>query len=87
MTHVGADFPRFNYIFGTVSFQGVRITDVVTRKFATWMFLSSYMGDPGQEQYVSFQDVLVVVEGQVMSILSHLQDCLLKLKCFWDQKS
>ena len=78
MTHVVAGFPRFNYIFGTVSFQGVK---------ATWMFLSSYMGDPGQEQYVSFQDVLMVVEGQVMAILSHLQDCLLKLKCFWDQKS
>ena len=56
-------FSRYNNVFSRVSFQRVRTKDVFTRKFETWMFLSSCMGDARQEQYISFQDVLVTVEG------------------------
>lgn len=69
MAHLAAGFPRFSDVFGKISFQSIRAVDVFIRNFATWMFSSACIGDSRQEQDGSFQDVLMAVESQVMTIL------------------
>jgi hypothetical protein len=46
------------------------------------MFSSACIGDSRQEQDVSFQDVLMAVESQVMTILSYGQNSFIEVKMF-----